>query len=164
MDRRALLALPFLVLVIVGAVAPAATAAEKPGRVITLTGSDASLGIDDLNLPGSTLGDVRTLSLALTNTKGQPAGRAEIVQTLTHISGNVGTAVKIVVLNLPRGTITATGTTEFTDFTNPQARPNDKTEHIAITGGTNAYRSASGQIDIEVLPNFTSRWIIQLQK
>jgi len=139
-------------------------AAEKPPRVITLTGSGATIGIDDLNVVGSSPGDVRTLSLVLTNAKGQPAGRVEIVQTLTHIDGNVGTAVKVVVLNLPRGTITGLGSTEFTDFTNPQSRPNDETEHIAITGGTGAYRGASGQIDIRVLPKFTSLWLISLDR
>ena len=164
MNRRALLAMCSLAIVSLGVVAPTAIAAEKPVRIITLTGSGATLGIDDLNIVGSTPGDVRTLSLALTNAKGQPAGRAEIVQTLTRVSGNIGTAVKVVVLNLPRGTITGLGVTDFTDFTNPQSRPNDQTEHIAITGGTDAYRGASGQIDVEVLPNFASRWIIRLDR
>ena len=164
MSFRAWLAFFVITMASLNVVAPPATATEKPSRVITLTGSDAKLGIDDLNMPGSSLGDVRTLSLALTNTKGQPAGRVEIVQTLTHISGTTGTAVKVVVINLPRGRITGLGVTEFTDFTNPQSRPNDQTEHIAITGGTKAFRNASGQIDVKVLPNFASRWIIQLDR
>lgn len=170
MSRRALYA-PFalstlcsLALTAICMGSPPASAAEKPVRVITLSASGATLGIDDLNAPGSSPGDVRTLSLALTNAKGQPAGRVEIVQTLTHLEGNVGTAVKVVVLNLPRGTITGLGTTEFIDFTSPQSRPNDETEHIAVTGGTGAYRGASGQIDVQVLPNFTSRWIVSLDK
>ena len=108
--------------------------------------------------------DIRTLSLALTNTKNQPAGRVEIVQTLTRQGSTTGTAVKVVVLTLPRGVITATGQTEFADFTDPQGRPRDLVERLAITGGTGAYRGASGQIDVEVLPNFTSRWTISLDR
>ena len=150
-------------LLAVGALAAApAQAANPTNRVITLIGSGATLGIADLNAPGPTPGDLRTLSLSLANTKGQPTGRAEIVQTLTRQDGATGTAVKVVVLNLPRGVITATGITEFTDITDRQARPNDRTERIAITGGTGAYRGASGHIDITVLPDFASRWVISL--
>lgn len=164
MIRRVLFTACSLTLVAIGLVAPSASAADKPVRTITLIGSGATVGIDDENVAGPSPGDVRTLSLALTNAKKQPAGRVEIVQTLTHINGNVGTAVKVVVLNLPRGAITGQGFTEFTDFTNPQSRPNGDTEQIAITGGTGAYRGASGQIDVQVLPNFTSRWIISLDR
>lgn len=167
MNRRSLfapLALCSLALAVLPVVAPPASAAEKPARVITLTGSGATLGIDDANAQGPSPGDVRTLSLALTNAKNQPAGRVEIVQTLTHIEGDVGTAVKVVVLTLPRGTITGLGMTQFTNFTNPQSRPNDENEQIAITGGTGAFRGASGQIDVQVLPNFASRWLISLNQ
>lgn len=164
MRKRALPTLGCICLLALGVLAPHVSAAEKPPRVITLIGSGATLGIADLNAAGSSPGDIRTLSLALANTKGQPSGRVEIVQTLTHIEGTVDTAVKVVVLNLPRGTITGVGVTDFTDFTNPQSRPSDVTEHIAITGGTDAYRGAAGQIDIQVLPNFASRWIISLDR
>lgn len=147
-----------------GVLAAQASAAQKPVQVITLTGSGATLGINDENAVGSSPGDVRTLSLALTNARNQPAGRAEIVQVLTHLEGSVGTAVKLVVLNLPRGTITGMGFAEFSDFTSPQGRPNGGTERIAITGGTGLYRGASGEIDVQVLPNFISRWIISLDR
>jgi|GEM_PF-1729890 len=141
-----------------------AQASNRPEQVITLTGGNATLGISDLGGPGPTPGDVRTLSLALTNAKNQPAGRAEIVQTLTHQGSTSGTAVKVVVLTLPRGIITGIGQTEFTDITDPQARPKNLKERLAITGGTGAYRAASGQIDVEMLPNFTSRWTISLDR
>ena len=144
-------------------IAPA-HASHKPDHVITLLASGATLGISDLNAPGPTPGDIRTLSLALTNTRNQPTGRVEIVQTLTRQGSTTGTAVKIVVLTLPRGVITATGQSEFADFTDPQGRPRDLVERLAITGGTGAYRGASGQIDVEVLPNFTSRWTISLDR
>lgn len=114
--------------------------------------------------PGPTPGDIRTLSLALTNMRNQPAGRAEIVQTLTRQGSASGTAVKVVVLTLPRGVITAIGQTEFANFTDPQGRPRDLVERLAITGGTGAYRGASGDIDVEMLPNFTSRWTISLDQ
>jgi hypothetical protein len=159
--RKAVLALA-ATLTALGLVATPANAATSTPRVLTLIGSGATLGIADLNAPGPTPGDVRTLSLSLKNLKGQPAGRAEIVQTLNRQEGGTGTAVKVVVLNLPRGVITATGLTEFTDITDRQARPNDRTERIAITGGTGIYRRAAGHIDIEVLPDFASRWVISL--
>lgn len=130
---------------------------------ITVVGHDAIVGINDNNQPGPTPGDVRTLSLTLADKRGVEVGRAEIVQTLTRQQGDVGTAVKIAVLNLPRGTITAMGTTDFVNFTDKASRPNDATEQIAVVGGTGAYRGASGQIDITVLPGFTSRWVITLE-
>jgi len=144
-------------------IAPA-HATDRPEKVITLTGSNATLGISDLNAQGPTPGDIRTLSLALTNAKNQPAGRAEIVQTLTRQGISSGTAVKVVVLNLPRGLITSVGQTEFTDITDPKARPGELRERLAITGGTGAYRGASGEIRVEVLPNFASRWKIFLDQ
>ena len=143
--------------------APVQAAPASP-RVITVLGSNATLAVSDLNAPGPTPGDIRTLSLALTNTKGQPAGRAEIVQTLARQDGNVGTAVKVVVLSLPRGTITGIGLTQFTDFTDPKGRPNDTTERIAVVGGTGAFVGAKGQMDIVVLPDFGSRWTITLDR
>ena len=144
-------------------IAPA-HATDRPEKVITLTGGNATLGISDLNAQGPTPGDIRTLSLALTNAKNQPAGRAEIVQTLTRQGISSGTAVKVVVLNLPRGLITSVGQTEFTDITDPKARPGELKERLAITGGTGAYRGASGEIRVDVLPNFASRWKIFLDQ
>lgn len=143
--------------------APAQAASDSP-RVITVFGGNATLGISDASAPGPTPGDVRTLSLALTNTKGQPAGRAEIVQTLTRQDGGVGTAVKVVVLHLPGGTITAIGQSEFADFTNPQGRPIKNLENIAVVGGTGAYRGASGNIRVRILPDFASKWVISLSR
>ena len=156
---------PALVIITLAAaaVAPAtAHAAPKSPHVITVLGGNASLGIVDNGAKGPTPGDIRTLSLALTNTKGQPAGQVEVVQTLTRQVGDVGTAIKSIVITLPRGTITGLGVTQFVDITDPQARPNDKTEQIAITGGTGAFVGATGQIDITVLPGFASRWTIAL--
>ena len=40
----------------------------------------------------------------------------------------------------------------------------DLIEQLAIAGGTGAYRGASGQIDVTVLPNFASQWTISLDK
>ena len=159
----AALTLCLIAIAIAITVAPA-HATDRPEKVITLTGSNATLGISDLNAQGPTPGDIRTLSLALTNAKNQPAGRAEIVQTLTRQGTSSGTAVKVVVLNLPRGLITSVGQTEFTDITDPKARPGELKERLAITGGTGAYRGASGEIRVDVLPNFASRWKIFLDQ
>lgn len=141
-----------------------AHAASKAPHIITLIGSNATLGIADLNAKGPTPGDIRTLSLDLTNAKGQPAGRTEVVQTLTRQDGDVGTAMKLVDITLPRGTITGLGVAQFSDITDPKARPNDRTETIAITGGTGAFFGAQGQIEITVLPDFVSRWKITLTR
>jgi hypothetical protein len=67
------------------------------------------------------------------------------------------------VLNLPKGSISILGTTQFTDITDPTGRPNDSTEQLAIVGGTGAYQGAYGQADIHVLPDFTSRWALRLR-
>jgi hypothetical protein len=66
------------------------------------------------------------------------------------------------VISLPKGTISGMGLTTFNDFISPASRPNDRVEQIAIVGGTGKYRGASGVIDIEILPNFNSRWRISL--
>jgi hypothetical protein len=47
--------------------------------VLTLIGSGAVLGIFDTGEKGPTPGDVRTLSLTMSNTKSVPVGQAEVV-------------------------------------------------------------------------------------
>lgn len=143
-----------------------AQAAHQPvaTTTISLIGSNAVLGITDTGQTGPTPGDIRTLSLTMSNPKGAPVGRAEIVQTLTRQQGDVGTALKSVMISLPKGTIAVTGVVEFVNFTDPTSRPNDATEHLAVVGGTGAYRGASGEADIAVLPGFTSRWTITLDR
>ena len=141
--------------------APAQAGKGADSRTLTVIGSDAVLGLGDVGTAGNSPGDVRTLSLALRSTKGEPVGRAEIVQTLTRQADGVGTAVKHVVLNLPKGSVIGMGTTQFTDFLSPTARPDDRTERIAIVGGTGAFVDANGTMDIVVLPEFTSRWTLR---
>jgi len=70
-----------------------AQAADRPTKpmVLTLIGSGAVLGIFDTGEKGPTPGDVRTLSLTMSNSKAVPIGQAEVVQTLTRQQGNVGT-------------------------------------------------------------------------
>lgn len=128
---------------------------------LVLIGTNAKLGINDNGVPGSSAGDVRTLALTMTTASGTAVGTVDVVQTLTD-EGAVDRAVKTVVISLPKGTISAMGITTFTDFTNPASRPNDRIERIAVVGGTGKYRGASGVIDIEILPNFGSRWRISL--
>ena len=135
----------------------------KTASVLTLIGSNAILGINDNGQPGPSPGDIRTLSLTLSNTRDVAVGRAEIVQTLTRQQGDIGTAVKVVVIELPRGTLTVLGTVDFTNFTESSARPIDTNEALAVVGGTGAYRGVGGQVDIQVLPDFKSRWIIRLK-
>ena len=146
--------------------AGAAQAANQPPATttITLIGSNAVLGITDSGQPGPTPGDVRTLSLMMSNAKGAPLGRAEILQTLTRQQGDVGTAMKSVVISLPKGMIAVMGVVEFVNITDPASRPNDASEHLAVVGGTGAYRGASGEVDIAVLPGFTSRWTITFDR
>lgn len=48
----------------------------------------------------------------------------------------------------------------FDDFINPASRPNDRVEQLAIVGSTGRHPGACGIVDIELLPNFRSRWII----
>jgi len=145
---------------------PVAHAANQPVKpaVLTLIGSNAVLGITDTGATGPTPGDTRTLSLTMSTPKGAAVGRAEIVQILTRQQGDVGTAVKTVVISLPKGSISVMGVVEFINFTDPTSRPNDATEHLAVVGGTGAYRGAGGEVDIAVLPGFASRWTITLDR
>ena len=128
---------------------------------LVLIGKDAKLGINDNGAPGSSAGDVRTLALTMTTASGTVVGTVDVVQTLTD-EGAVDRAVKTLVISLPKGTISGMGLTTFNDFISPTSRPNDRIEQIAIVGGTGKYRGASGVIDIEILPNFNSRWRISL--
>ena len=135
----------------------------KKSSVFTLVGSNAILGINDNGQPGPTPGDIRTLSLTMSNTKDVEVGRAEIVQTLTRQQGDIGTALKVVVIELPKGTLTVIGDADFTNFTDTKARPKDNDEQLAVVGGTGVYRGAGGQVDIQVLPDFKSRWVIKIK-
>ncbi len=128
---------------------------------LVFIGKDAKLGINDNGAPGSSAGDVRTLALTMTTASGTVVGTVDVVQTLTD-EGAVDRAVKTLVITLPKGTISGMGLTTFNDFISPTSRPNDRVEQIAIVGGTGKYRGASGVIDIEILPNFNSRWRISL--
>ncbi len=156
--------IPLILIILFSVAAPSLHAAEAPKRpaVITLFGGDAILGINDNNTTGPSPGDIRTLSLTMSNRKGNALGRADIVQTLTRQMDNLGTAVKLVAIQLPKGKITAMGTVNFVDFTDPNGRPNDETEELAVVGGTGSYVGASGSIGIRVLPNFRSQWVINL--
>ena len=49
----------------------------------------------------------------------------------------------------------------FADFTSPSGRPSDPIERIAITGGTGTYKRAAGEVEITVLPEFRSKWLIR---
>ena len=140
------------------------TAAGKKPKVLTLIGSEAVIGINDNGQPGATPGDIRTLTLKLSTPAGFERGRAEVVQTLTQEIGEVGTAVKVGAIRLAEGTIEFQGTVRFLNFTDPSARPLDGTEELAITGGTGTYRGAAGEINIDVLPAFQSRWILRFSR
>ena len=135
----------------------------KKSLVLTLIGSNAILGINDNGQSGPTPGDIRTLSLTMSNTKDVEVGRAEIVQTLTRQQGDIGTALKIAVIELPKGTVTVMGDVDFVNFTDTKARPIDVNEQLAVVGGTGVYRGAGGQVDIQVLPDFKSRWVIKIK-
>jgi hypothetical protein len=152
--------LAILLLPATPALAAGASSGSKATRLVYV-GSDARVGLNDNGTPGASAGDVRTLALTLKTPRGAIVGTVDVVQTLTD-EGAVDRAVKVLVITLPKGTIAAQGLTTFTNFTDQTARPNDKIEQIAIVGGTGKYRGASGMIDIEVLPGFTSRWIISL--
>ena len=170
--RKNSLVLPAAILaalaIVVGTVVAARPAEaggpKAPKHTVLLVGSGAVLGINDLGDVGPTPGDIRTLSLALSTEGGEPRGRAEIVQTLTRQVADVGTAMKSVVLTLDDGAVTALGLTTFADFTSPSGRPSDPIERIAITGGTGAYKRAAGEVEITVLPEFRSKWLIRFTR
>lgn len=160
----ALVALALVVGSIIAAGPARAGGPGKPPRAMTLIGSGAVVGIADLGQAGASPGDIRTLSLTLKTAKGATVGRAEIVQTLTRQADGLGTAVKSVVMTLTNGAVTASGTTTFSDFTSPNGRPDDRIEQIAITGGTGRYDGASGSVDITILPEFRSEWVLRFSQ
>jgi hypothetical protein len=164
MNRHAVVAvlasLALLVALPAAPVLAAGSLATKPSR-LAYFGTDARLGFNDNGAAGSSAGDVRTLALTLRTASGSAVGTIDVVQTLTD-EGAVDRAIKVLVITLPKGTISAQGLTAFDDFINPASRPNDRVEQLAIVGGTGKYRGASGIVDIEVLPNFRSRWIISI--
>jgi len=156
----ALASLALLVVLPVTPVLAAGSLATKPTR-LAYFGTDARLGFNDHGVAGSSAGDVRTMALTLRTATGSAVGAVDIVQTLTGEAA-VDRAVKVLVITLPKGAIMAQGLTTFDDFINPASRPNDPIEQLAIVGGTGKYRGASGIVDVEVLPNFRSRWIISI--
>ena len=154
----ALTSLALLVALPATPVLAAGSPTTKPTR-LAYFGTDARLGFNDNGVPGSSEGDVRTMALTLRTATGSAVGTVDIVQTLTDEAAT-DRAVKVLVITLPKGAIMAQGLTTFDDFINPASRPNDRVEQLAIVGGTGKYRGASGMVDIEVLANFRSRWII----
>mgnify|MGYP006279212217 CR=1 FL=1 len=141
--------------------------AREPAQTMAtmvLIGSDAQVGIVDNSPAGASPGDVRTLSVKLAKTNGTDMGEAQVVETLTRHVGTLGTAVKLVVLDLPQGTITATGHADYDNFTSFDSGPNEPNERLTIIGGSGPYRGATGQVDVKSLPDLKSRWTIVLNK
>ena len=127
----------------IGAAAALALPAGGP-RTITLVSEiePASLVTDDVAPLGKrpTVGDRFIYTTALTR-GGRPAGRGESVDTA--IDAKIQGVLRVTVLLLPDGTITAAGATGNT----PAGgwRP-EKATRLAITGGTGAYTGATGTL------------------
>ncbi len=128
---------------------------------LVLVGSNPVFGINDNGLAGSTPGDVRTLSLTMSTPQGREVGLVHVVQTLTRHEAAHDYALDQVVLVLKGGAIVATGTDEFSDFTDPGVAPIDN-EHMAITGGTGKYLGAIGTLDFVARPDRTSKWVFRI--
>jgi len=153
-----------LVCVAVLGVTPAQALKDKTSQRITLFASNPILGLNDSNEPGSSEGDIRTLSLTLSNVNGKKVGTANIVQTLVRAQVGNNVAVKSWVLDLRGGTISGQGITKFTDMMDPLDRPIEGTDFVAVVGGTGKYRGITGEADVIIRPGFKSKWIISYTK
>ena len=145
-------------------VTPAQALKDKTSQRITLFASNPILGLNDSNEPGSSEGDIRTLSLTLSNVNGKKVGTANIVQTLVRAQVGNNVAVKSWVLDLRGGTISGQGITKFTDMMDPLDRPIEGTDYVAVVGGTGKYRGITGEADVIIRPGFKSKWIISYTK
>ena len=145
-------------------VTPAQALKDQTSQRITLFASNPILGLNDSNEPGSSEGDIRTLSLTMLNANGKKVGTANIIQTLVRAQVGNNVAVKTWVLDLRGGTISGQGITKFTDMMDPLDRPIEGTDYVAVVGGTGKYRGISGEADVIIRPGFKSKWIISYTK
>jgi hypothetical protein len=133
----------------------AASAAGKQHRALRLTATQIDSAFLDLGDPNLSLGDQIVFSDTLTR-RGREVGEDGGTCTVTDITGYDGFMANCVVtLALRRGQITIQGLIAFEEETIPDAT-------LAVTGGTGAYRGASGELDYHQVSDTVSRYTLHL--
>jgi hypothetical protein len=133
----------------------AASAAGRHNRTLRLTATQIDVAFLDLGDPNLSLGDTIVFSDTLTR-RGRDVGEDGGTCTVTDITGYSGFMANCVVtLALRRGQITVQGLIAFEEETIPDAT-------LAITGGTGAYRGASGELDFHQVSETVSRYTLHL--
>jgi hypothetical protein len=133
----------------------AASAAGKHHRALRLTGTQIDSTFLDLGDSDLSLGDELVFSETLTR-RGRDVGEDGGTCTVTDITGyDSFMANCVVTFALRRGQITAQGLIAFEEETIPDAT-------LAITGGTGAYRGASGEVDYHQVSGAVSKYTLHL--
>ena len=131
---------------------------------ITLFASNPILVLNDSNEHGPSEGNIRTLSLNMSNANGKKMGTTNIIQTLVRAQVGNNVAPKTWVLDLRGGTISGQRIIKSTDMMDSLDRPIEGTDYFAAVGGTGKYRGISGEADVIIRPGLKSNWIISHTK
>jgi hypothetical protein len=146
--RRGVIAALIGLAVGLGVQGVSATLLSAPTRTFTLVGKEREFQVVDLTPPGVSHGDLRVFNGPLYQADATTViGRADGVCTVTdpaeQAEGHIAQCV--LTYSLPDGEITAQGVTRrptLPALPTPPAR-------LAITGGTEQYQTARGQIQLE---------------
>lgn len=113
---------------------------HRDGKVLKLLAEELQFEYIDLGVPGPSLGDEIVFSESLSR-RGRDVGMSGVVCTVTHATPpyEVLTFHCVGTLSLRRGQITLQGLIEV------QGEEDPGPFIVAITGGTGAYRGASGE-------------------
>lgn len=140
---------------------PVAAEVKGPGcGAFTLVGGEKGFEVVDNPPAGKSAGDTRAGWRKLADESGNPAGDVQFVATLTAPGdderGDVLTADYFV--TLADGWIASTSVYELANAADTSQRAGNAT--LVVTGGTGAYRGASGTIVIE--PGEAPRYVFNL--
>jgi hypothetical protein len=126
------------------ALVPAVAAAHSGGKkTLRLVATEDQFEYVDLGTPGPSLGDELVFSEVLRQ-RGREVGTSGVVCTVTAIEApyEAQTLHCVGTLSLRRGQITLQGLIEV------QGEDDPGPFHVAITGGTGAYRGAGGRATV----------------
>jgi hypothetical protein len=146
-----------LTLVALGVMAfgAAAASAGDGKRTLRLTATENQFAFLDLGDAGNSVGDEFVFSETLAR-HGVDVGESGIACTLTEIASyDMITANCIGTLRLPRGQITIQGLVSF------QGEGQPDPFSVAITGGTGAYRRASGEMRVRELSDTVAKYTLR---
>lgn len=129
-------------------VTPAQASKYQTSQRITLFASNPILVLNDSNEHGPSEGNIRTLSLNMSNANGKKMGTTNIIQTLVRAQVGNNVAAITWVLDLRGGTISGQRIIKSTDMMDPLDRPIEGTDYFAAVGGTGKYRGISGEADV----------------